>query len=143
MPGGVRSGWFVLEPKNQWLLKEYEVHYDNPKQSGVVTGNLEYSHDGLKNPIISRVIGRTTITDIDTKQIVAVLDNVTECNLSERQVADSDFTLSAFGFPEPLDAASKPHWHTRWWLLAAIMGFVCLGGAFLFKRLAARGASHG
>src|SRR5579875_1686537 len=48
---------------------------------------------------------------------------------------DEEFTLSAFGLPEPGGIDKRP---MRWYLWVALSGILCLGLAALFRRLAHR-----
>lgn len=76
----------------------------------------------------------------ETKTVVdAALNHLlrikSERNISTSNLPETDFTLSAFGFPEPPGVEWKKPF--PWYLVAAAAGTICLG-VFFFLRARAR-----
>lgn len=87
---------------------------------------------GNDNYTVTVAVDMDNITDGITKQIFRVRSNVA---VSMHDLPESDFTLSAFGFPEPPGVEwSKPF---PWYLMVTGIGMACLG-AFFFLRARAR-----
>ncbi len=122
----VVEGWVLYDPQHFWVIREYELELEWPSvQGSKVTAAVNYvykeSADGF--PIPKRV---TTTTKSPTSG--SHIESQREFELKEADVAERDFTLSAFGLTEP-GGLKKP---TRWYLWAAILGIVCLSGGALF-----------
>jgi len=81
---------------------------------------------------VKRAFDGKTTSDSVTTQVTKIR---TDMNVNTRDLPETDFALSAFGFPEPpgIDF-NKPF---PYYLLAGGIGIVCLG-AFIFVRSRAR-----
>jgi hypothetical protein len=150
-PEGVnrlRGGWVVLDPSHYWVIREDEIDLDldrGDQKNGVAKwkAHYEYKEGSDHHPIMTRSVMKGKVWE--NGRVISEQEYLADDDLHERPpIPESEFTLSAFGFPEPFDLApSKPRWYTRWWFLAAVAGVVCLGGAVLFRRFAARPAAPG
>ncbi len=132
----IKNGWVLYDPQRSWTIREYNVQAvwaEKVVASVVVAYEYKEAADGF--PIPQRVIRRMTpIGGVDAERRY-------EFDLEEADVPESDFTLSAFGLPEPT-GVERP---TRWYLWAAVLGFGCLGLAVVLRwraRRAERGTAN-
>ncbi|HZT82686.1 MAG TPA: hypothetical protein VFA26_20825, partial [Gemmataceae bacterium] len=80
-----------------------------------VRGTFDYTESPKGFPILKSIV--RTWADAKYTQ---------EFDLTERNdVPDSEFTLSAFGLPEPAELQGKPS-RVRWYLWAGVAGICCL-----------------
>ena len=124
------NGWVLYDPQRFWVIHEYNVQVEwtssGVKASTVATYEYEVTADGL--PIPKQVIQRfTPVGGVDRESRF-------EFDLKESNVPENDFTLSAFGLPEP----TSIHRPIPWYLWAALAGGICLSLAVLFRWLARR-----
>jgi hypothetical protein len=135
-----RSGVVVLDPSRDWVIRRTELEEEQQvgkvKVTGKYTGRIDYKESGEQHVIKSETRHRIWNNG-------ALVNEITLLSEIERRprksIPESEFTLSAFGLPEPHWARpkSKP-----WYLWFAIAGLVCLslgaGVAFVKRRRAAR-----
>jgi hypothetical protein len=136
-----RSGVVVLDPSRDWVIRRTELEekrqVGNIKVTGKYTGRIDYKENGDQHVIKAET--RKKIWNNGT--VVNEITMLGESELRPRKsIPESEFTLSAFGLPEPHWARpkSKP-----WYLWFAIAGLVCLslgGGVAWVKRRRAAGA---
>lgn len=106
-------------------------------------GSKEVTHDWQREWVKTDDYGYTATYAVDTK---TASDSVTKYlikirtnkKISTRDLPESDFTLSAFGFPEPPGVEWKKPF--PYYLVAIGVGIVCLA-AFAFFRVRARRAA--
>jgi hypothetical protein len=101
VPEVVTGGSIVVDSHNGWLVYEKVLEVTYPNSTGTLTTSLRdyYDAGGVKVPRVVHVKRRNILSDgtrvsIDVKGTYNLTTN--HVGLSE-----SDFTLSAFGFPEP------------------------------------------
>jgi hypothetical protein len=126
------GGWVLYDPQRSWVIRELDVQMQwtaELKAALAVTYEYEEARDGF--PIPKRVIQK--YTKLFTKPPDR-FENTFAFDLKEADVPESEFTLSAFGFPEP-GGLRRPR---RWYLWAAIIGVVCLSLAALLHWRARR-----
>ena len=125
----IRSGWIALDPAQYWIVRAYELQAKFFNGTGVITGSYEYDRGESNTPLLRLHVRRQKGT-FNTGE---ALDHEYryECQFVERDVPESEFTLSAFGIPEP-PGMTQP---TRWYLWAGVAAFVCLGLAVLLRRM--------
>jgi hypothetical protein len=125
----LQGGSFFLDPKRYWCVREDELRMQWANGSpGVVRTVLEVKDvDGL--PIIKRASSRQTS---DRSEI----ETTWEFNLHEQTKlpSDEEFTLTAFGLPEPGTKGGKP----PLFLSVAIGAVACFVAAAVIWRLRAR-----
>jgi hypothetical protein len=111
------GGWIIFDPNHFWIICECHLEQQvTPPQAGSSTGvshaKFDYKYGRNDFPLITRISNRFEGTVQGTKMQV---DTIYDFELVERDdVPDSEFTLSAFGFPEPfgLEASrSKRNWY--------------------------------
>ncbi len=126
------KGWVLYDPQRFWVIHEYNTQVEwettNVKAAATVVYEYEEAADGF--PLPKRVTQRfTPVNGVDREHHY-------EFNLKEADVSESDFTLSAFGLPEPPEIEStKP---MPWYLVLAGIGMVCLGVFFFLRSRAKR-----
>lgn len=133
----LRGGWVLYDPERFWVIKEYEVQMDWKRPQGAwavatVTATYDYQEGDDRFPILKRIV-RTEKMPSERWET----QHTAEFDLTEADVPERDFTLPAFGFPEPPGAKKPP---VSWYLWAAVAAVPCLGLAFLLRRLSRRNA---
>lgn len=122
-----QKSWCLLDPNDYWTIQEYRLLL----WWGTSAEKIEYGDrvDGF--PMHRRVV-QDLIGEVGVKDVVK---NTWEMRkIAHRTAADRDFTLTAFGIPEPrFEERSFRTWH--WFLLAAA---VCGVAAFLLRRFLRR-----
>lgn len=114
-----QSGKILLDPNRYWTVKSYEVDFESSRDRGKITFQASEiaQIDGI--PIPKSTLSRTHVEFSDgskndqTHQI--------EFDLSKSHSSDdeSEFTLSAFGLPEPYGIRWKRRIPIYQWLLLA------------------------
>jgi hypothetical protein len=125
------DGSIVYDPTHYWVILEYEgrIGQTAPGQgtatrSVKVSNEYLYTDDGF--PILQRIQKQ-----VKNPQKLYTSTDTYEFELSEANVDASEFTLTAFGLPEPPGlAVGSP---TRWYLWAIILGVLCIGIAALLR----------
>lgn len=128
----VKKGYVLYDPQRFWIILEYNAQIEwestNVKASTTVAYEYEETADGF--PIAKRIIRRfTPVKGVDR-------ENHYEFNLKEADVPESDFTLTAFGLPEP--SGIKRGRPFPWYLALAGIGTACLGVFFFLRSRAKR-----
>jgi hypothetical protein len=132
----VKGGWMVLDPEHDWILREYLVHFGQPEKYFIhETYHIREGTD--RHPII---------TDL-TYQVVGKgekpFESIMKMQLQTEERSDvplEEFTLSAFGLPEPPGINVE---RSRLYLWIALGGIACLGIAALIRWLSQRAAVAG
>jgi hypothetical protein len=129
------KGWVLYDPQRFWVIQEYNAHVEWTSSKVEASTRVVYEYkeaaDGF--PIPKRVTRRfTPVKGVDRESRF-------EFNLEEADVPESDFTLSAFGLPEP----SGVRWPRPWYLWFAMLGIICLSLAALVRWWTRRGIGRG
>jgi hypothetical protein len=143
----VQSGTLVLDPARDWCLRSYRVGLAGSDAESVIAAEFEYDLSAAGHPVPKRckksqVIQRWLYADVPDdvpKEFTTEIEYELHAN---RTWPDEDFTLSAFGFPEPPDVDWRPP--TPWYVWAMVAALVLLtaGGVFAWlKRRAMRARS--
>lgn len=124
----VKGGWMVLDPGHDWILREYAVHHGEPEKYTHWTFQIREGTDG--HPIITH---RTfQLLRKDDRQLVIGENMGAELEAIERSdVPLEEFTLSAFGLPEP--PGLKVERSSQLYLWIALGGVFCLGIGVLIR----------
>ncbi len=125
-------GWALYDPKRYWSLVATEAHNSWTAIAGLTTTNAvayEYqnSQDGFPNTKRIVVHGRKISTEGTFD-----FEHTYELDLREADAPERDFTLSAFGLPEPKGMAIPRS--SRWYLWFIAGGVGCLLVGFLIWR---------
>ncbi len=124
----VRRGWFLLDPKHDWVVRkgESELRTSLPTRS---TFEYNYKEGSDHHPIITRSSYRSITKD--GQRVAYSYEITTDYDLYEQKsVPESEFTLSAFGLPEPTWAQAR----RPLYLWVGVLGAGCLGLALLLWR---------
>jgi hypothetical protein len=132
----VHGGKLLLDPQRFWCLQSYEVQEKFSGGQGTQKYQvLAWAETDGDLPVPKRIAkeGNYSGEGKSNKQVVHL-----EYDLSvPRQLPNSkEFSLSAFGLPEPPWLGRKEL--TPWYLWAALAGIICLSLAVLFRWLARR-----
>ncbi len=130
----IKGGWMVIDPEHDWILRDYLVHEGQPEKY-FLRQTFQIREGTNNHPIITH----------DTLQIVAngaksfpggkeewfeSIGNGELETIEQSDVPLEEFTLSAFGLPEPPGVqVGKSRLH----LWIALAGIVCLGIAVLIR----------
>lgn len=114
----VRGGAILLDPSRYWLIREAEVRaFWMPGDEGIITIEAEYADDEVNSfPLLTRYVAHVDsqlsgdrAEEAGTSEVHH--DWVWDFDLRELEKAsEQEFTLAAFGLPEPsdrLDAGSQ------------------------------------
>jgi hypothetical protein len=143
-PVPVHSGWVLLDPEACWCVRAYAVE-SRFTESLVVKaeGKHEYEKDASGFPLLKRLTEHVTVLD-GSKTTADFEDNYSFSCRAESGIPESEFTLSAFGLPEPYGVEFERPRRTPWIFLGAL---ACLALALVFgwvarnRRRSARGVA--
>jgi len=130
-PGAYRATG-VFDPKRFWCRRsgECEVRFKNDdrfksgkvKSPVLVLGETSGSLPFLKEAMVER-----EFVEDQNRKVRIVYRVQHDLEIPRRLPADEEFTLAAFGFPEPPGLEWKRP--TRWYVWVGLAGIVCLAGA--------------
>jgi hypothetical protein len=130
-----RGGWVLLDPALYWVVKQYEVKAVWPDGQGTISATLEYKTTDSGFPLATRVVrnhkAESQTGPVDHEYVLDYDLNVQD-KLPER-----DFTLSAFGLPEPAGAT-----RSRLYLWIGGVGVLCVSVALWLARRARTARHH-
>jgi hypothetical protein len=125
-PGG--GGWVLLDPQRHWIVREFDVAAvwrdgkDGPASKGRVTGIYQTVDAPQGFPIVKRYAEHRMASETGEPPFIADIEEVQDYGLHyDANVPPSEFTVSAFGLPEPSSDA-RPR--TPFWL--GILGVACI-----------------
>jgi hypothetical protein len=115
----VSGGWVLLDPNRYWLIEEYGLNVSNLSgtKSGKWSGNMNYKEGQDGFPIISRI----SVKVGDGSSVAN--EYLYEFSLQQREVPDREFTLSAYGLPEPAGVRLPAPWYL-WALGVSVLCFM-------------------
>lgn len=131
----VRGGWVLLDSAKYWTIVEFEVKGAWGDGEGTITGNYQYVVTGGGLPVVRRVTRRQRAES----EVDGPVDHeyLGEGEWFENaDVPDSEFTLTAFGLPEPV--AAKRRW--SFLIVLNVLGALLIAIGFLLHRAAQRRA---
>lgn len=132
----VQQGFFLLNPNRRWCLLECDVQLKYPDVDIHKHINIELRELHSENPIAKHLVSQSEIRPLPNGVMSKVmLEQSFKLEELAQLPTNAEFTLSAFGLPEP----SPIHRPTRWYLWLVVAGILCLGVAALFRRLIRRG----
>jgi hypothetical protein len=129
------GGRLLLDPSHDWIIRSGELEWDlGGKVEGSKKGTLrnDYKDGPDHHPIITG--GKTRSVVWENGRITTEIETTAEVDLKLREtIPDSEFTLSAYGFPEPFLAPPK---QTPWFLWFGVAGILCLlvGAALVWRK---------
>lgn len=121
----LKGGWVVLDPSHYWVIRWGEIDLDlGEQQEGTAkwTVQYDYKEGSDRHPIATRNVLKGRIWQ--NGRIISEQEYSVDFDLHERaSIPASEFTLSAYGLPEPSWAQPK---RTAWYLWLALAGILCL-----------------
>lgn len=137
----IQSGTLTFDPSHSWCMRGATLHIRVPQHEDDVRVEVTYRDaDASKPPIPERYVQKTEARYTGKSRPVHYL-LVREFRLDEPSSfpSDSEFTLSAFGLPEPY-GAPPVHFGMPWFLWVAVAGLGCLVVGIGFRYLKKRQA---
>jgi hypothetical protein len=134
------AGWALYDPDRYWVIGAFDLQLALPAVQGAPpaakTALFEYRDAGAGFPILQRIVCQFK-NPAQSKSFGR--EDTYDFDLREADVPESDFTLSAFGFPDPVGSKPPERPRTWLWLLVAAAGLAALAVLFAgLKRRAAR-----
>jgi hypothetical protein len=128
---GVRGGHFFLDPQACYTIRAFELQCDEPQLPRyTLSGRIEYRRSADGFPILVKKVSEGRAPADAGGRVLS--RSVREYDLKEEPPpAESAFTLSAFGLPEPAEYRRPTPWY---WYLAAGGIVALIGGAVLRRR---------
>lgn len=132
----IQSGSIILDPARFWCVRSYDVRGRHPRQQASRRMDIELRDPAAKYPVPKRYVEIRDVTTEGSGRSVA--QYVTDIDYSEPSPfpADEEFTLTAFGLPEPPGIEWKRP--TPWWLWGTVLAFALLVVAGVFAWLKRR-----
>jgi hypothetical protein len=131
----LRGGWILYDPERHWVQHECQVAIERPVGSadnivkGTITAKFEYEDRRSAFPLLKRV---AVHYELPGKKFTN--EETFDFRLQEADAPDSAFMLSAYGFPDPVDASQGVRSGPSWYIWFAAIGLCCLGGAYMLRR---------
>ncbi len=132
----LKGGWMVLDPEHDWILRDYLVHAGQP-QKYFMRKTLRIREGAGHHPILThstrQIVGKGVLVGKRAGKAEASFESVVEEQYQVVERSDApleEFTLSAFGLPEPPGTQVKG---SRLHLWIALAGIVCLGIAVVIR----------
>jgi hypothetical protein len=126
----IQSGVLLLDPGRYWCVRGCELSSKYINSDSKITVAIELQDRSDNFPVPKRIT--STSNQVRTGGERLRVTSITEYAIFEpsRLPSDEEFTLSAFGLPEPVGVEwERP---VRWYLWLMLAGVVCLlaGGVF-------------
>lgn len=125
----VQGGSLLLDPDRYWCIKECDLRTQSINGNGTKRALFEFRDGSNRYPIVTRMVrtGKSPLGNVSEEVFEFDLHEVTKLPSEE------EFTLSAFGLPEPMGVEPLPPSRNWLWLLAAAIIAAAL--AILFSWL--------
>jgi hypothetical protein len=121
---GISEGTVVFDPVHDWRIVKYEYSLAGSKSpQGLIRGSIDYRDDG----IIHRIHHTFQFGEKYTKTIELTTDSAVEGAIPE-----SEFSLTAYGMPEPTGDKSitTPRSNSYLYLILIALLFAVMGYAY-------------
>jgi hypothetical protein len=122
----IKGGWMVIDPEHDWILRDYLVHTSRP-ENYFIRKTFQIRQGTNNHPIITHFTSE--VVSKGEKPFESIGKGEWE-TVEQSDVPLEEFTLSAFGLPEP--PGTQAH-GSRLHLWIALVGIVCLGIAALIR----------
>ncbi|MBI2804589.1 MAG: hypothetical protein HYX68_06345 [Planctomycetes bacterium] len=124
---GLHSGSVVLDPQRNWVMRSFtaKAKWGDVEINYVVA--LAYAETRDRFPLLKKITADRRVTGTNRHFL-----QTSEYDLEEKDVPESEFRVSAFGFREPLGV--PPPGLTRWYLWFLGIGAVALGAGWYWRR---------
>jgi len=137
-PYFVQSGSLLLDPVHYWCMQEYDLKIKSIDGNGTNHAVFEFREGSNRLPTITRMV-RTGKSPLGNSS-----EEIFEFDLHEASELppEKEFTLSAFGLPEPMGVKPLERSHTWFWLSAATVGLAGLAILFAWLKRRREAAVH-
>lgn len=129
----VRSGSLIFDAKRYWVIRHLEAVASRAGREVKYEISYEYVEASGRFPILKK----TTTKRVDKEEY----EQVHDYELEEKDVAEIDFRLTAFGFAEPKGAPPIGS-GSRWYLWFIGIGALLIVAGYGFHRWRRAGASQ-
>ncbi len=139
LSSSIQAGTLLLDPARFWILRSCTLRCNSGGLKSTLKADLELSDPSAKQPIPKRWVRVHDQPEREEGRLVVT--HVADYDLREvsSSPGDEEFTLSAFGLPEPMGVPrvgrSGPRWYL-WFMGLAILSLAI--GAFLWRRVQRR-----
>lgn len=115
----LEKGWFIVDPDNWWRV----IQYDIVRVGGqMIHGTFEFTSNAEGVPLLNRRMEERKWTGEDGKKHQHI--SIQQISIEAKEFPVGDFTLSAFGLPEP-QGITWASGSRRWlWFVGA--GVICV-----------------
>lgn len=122
------EGWVLLDPTHYWVFREFHtIHEYQSHNKGTSDAKFEYKIEPDGFPILTRIGFK--YKGVDPRGMQSDQQGTFDFDSTEQDVPDSQFTLSAYGFPEPVGLDRR----IPLYLWIAMIGLLCLIGATMTR----------
>lgn len=130
----VATGWMLLDPNKYWVMQEYSVEMKWEQPGSNVMFHTDYRFGELPDgfPVV-----KTMKRKYQNPKASYETETTVEFNWREQEVAEADFTLTAFGFPEPPGAPAVAGGGAGWYVwiaVAALCAFAIAYGIRVYRK---------
>lgn len=133
----IQNGKLVLDPKRFWTVKSYEVRIKSTAQRGQMTFNaLEVGEIDGHLPVPKKTVSQTRVEFSDGSKNEQTFQLGFDLSIPRTFADESEFTLSAFGLPEPYGVTWTKRTPVYVWLLASagVVALLAVGFRYLARR---------
>ena len=132
----VQSGTLVLDPNRYWCLRSSKLQCKYDGAEAQLEDEFELVDPTAAFPVPKSYYGMRKINGAPTDPLLETSETNYEFKESSGQPDDWEFSLSAFGFPEPVGIVwERP---TRWYLWIGVTAFSALALGVLCRVLRRR-----
>lgn len=127
----VQKGHFIFAPDHHWCLTAYDVQLEYPDVDIRMHANTEFDESPSGYPIPKHFVSQSEIHPRpDGAMSKVLLEQTFQLEEPTQLPMNEEFTLTAYGLPEPTWLVNKsPRWHVR----VALAGIICLFLAAFFR----------
>jgi hypothetical protein len=129
----IQSGTMLLDPNRFWYLRSCELRCKFGDGEVIAKVENELADPSAKYPLLKRRVTTEDIEDPEQGRLIQKHVNEFDLHQASRLPPDEDFTLTAFGFPEPFDVPRPRKW-THWYVWTGVGGVLCLVAGLLVLR---------
>ncbi len=127
----LRAGTVWLDPQRLWTFSRFDARMDMGGRIVTAVCQFQYKEGSGKFPILERTTQRMKDPAQDYDAVM-----IDEFDLKEADPAESEFRLSAFGFPEPKGVVWEEP--SRWYLWFIGLALCAAATGWYFQRRARR-----
>lgn len=139
---GIQRGSLVLDARHAWCLRQYDLQVHRVNVDSTFSATTEIGNRSVEHPVPKRHVQTSKQVYSDGTRVLWVLTADYDVQEPSPIPADKEFTLTAFGLPEPFGAPPLDS-PTRWYLWAGLAAFAALAAGGVFWRMRRWGSDTG